>query len=147
LRKGLYETADALSPWSSKESRRILVFVPPMRKEAEEFTGRSKEIIEIKSRAKATIRSHVFFHLGPGISPHVPATNVAVVGRDSPPLTAATISSKDTRWNRGKQCWRASCGPYLLPCWLTKGIDEAEDAKYVQARNGGECCALYHVEP
>jgi hypothetical protein len=94
LRKGLYETADALSPWSSKESRRILVFVPPMRKEAEEFTGRSKEIIEIKSRDEATVRSHVFFHLGPGISPHVPAPNTSVVGRDSPPQTAATISSK-----------------------------------------------------
>jgi hypothetical protein len=39
-----------------------------MRKETDEFDGRNKEIIEIKSRAKATMRPHVFFHHGPGIS-------------------------------------------------------------------------------
>jgi len=65
----LLETDDAMSPWSSKESRRILVFVPPMRKEAGEFTGRNREAIEIKSREKATMRQHVFFQPGPGISP------------------------------------------------------------------------------
>ena len=97
MTKELYETADAMSPWSSKESRRILVFVPPMRKEAEEFKGRSEEIIEIKSREKATIRSHVFFHLGPGISPHLPAPNTPLIGRNSPPKTAGTIETEHTR--------------------------------------------------
>jgi hypothetical protein len=33
----------------------MLSVVPAMRKEAEEFTGRNKEIIEIKSRIKATV--------------------------------------------------------------------------------------------
>jgi len=86
-----------MSPRSSKESKRILVFVPPMRKEAEEFTGRNREIIKIKSRAKATMRSHVFFHPGPGISPQLPATNTPLIGRNSPPKTAGTIETEHTR--------------------------------------------------
>jgi len=82
----------------------------------------------------ATVRSHVCFHPGPGISPQLPAANTPVVGRDSPPQTASTISSKDTRWTRGKQCWRASCGQYLPGCWLTKGLCETDEPSTIQCR-------------
>ena len=63
-------------------------------------------------------------------------TNVVVVGRDSPPSTAATISSKDTRWIQRKQCWRASCGQYLPPCWLTKGLHETANAMLFLVKRG-----------
>jgi len=98
--QGQAETGDAKSNMVKQGIEENVELCTTLGREDEEIHGQSKEIIETKPGTEATMRSHVLHFPEPAFPQNQPASNTPVVGRDSPPQTAATISSKDTRWTR-----------------------------------------------
>jgi len=65
-------------------------------------------------------------------------SNSAIVGRNSPPLTAGTVLAR--RYSLGTRNAMLASELWSVPaCWLTKGIQEDEDTNPNQVMNRREC--------
>jgi len=127
LTKEILETADAMSALLKRGTEENVELCTTLGREAAESHGRNREIIETKPGNTATMRSHVFRFPEPEFLPSRPATNTAIVGRNSPPWTARYHIDTRYEMKPRKSSWPASSGPYLLRCWLTKGLIGTDD--------------------